>query len=158
MKTWELLCVDRETGTESVQRIPAPDEATAFSIASVRGMMVAKVIRVHDGSPAPLPPTVMPTPSRFNVGDHAGTTFLYLGGAALLIVGFLIGFDGLTMYTAIQGTHNLGLLNEQIVLVIAGSALFLGGIILLAVARLVGQLFRWGRPIAAYLEAARARP
>ncbi len=166
MKMWELLCVNRETGAESTERIHAETEQAAFAIASERGLMVAKVKHLETVQSPPPPPLPKPVARHYHVGEHSGTGLLYLGGAGIAAIGMLMGLYGLTMDTSVPNystydstarTHNMGLLNEQTVLVIAGSALFLGGVILLAVARIVGQLFRWGRPIVAYLETASAR-
>jgi hypothetical protein len=162
MKTWELLCVNRETGAESHERIHAATEQAAMSVAADRGLMVAKIKLHRSDETPPLPP--VPADWKYHVGDHSGTVLLYLGGATLAVLGmFGIGV-GLGMDTTVASagdfgiaarTHNIGLLNMQTCTVIAGSALFLGGVILLGVARIVGQLFRYGRPTVAYLLAMR---
>lgn len=157
MKTWELLCVNRETGAESQERIQAASEDAAMKIAADRGLMVAKI---KDAGPAPKP---APSHWKYHVGENAGTALLYIGGGLLATIGaFAIGV-GMGMDTTVSNldlgarTHNIGLLNMQTCTVIAGSALFLGGVILLGVARIVGQLFRYGRPAVAYLLAMRDR-
>lgn len=162
MKTWELLCVHRETGAESHERIIADTEQAALKIAADRGMMVAKIKCQRPDET--LPPA--PAHWKYHVGDKSGTVMLYLGGATLAVLGMLGIGVGLGMDTTVASagdfgiaarTHNIGLLNMQTCVVIAGSALFLGGVILLGVARIVGQLFRYGRPTVAYLLAMRGQ-
>lgn len=142
MMTWELVCVDRETGAESVQRVAAPDKQAAYATAADRGLLVERVAHVSEVMAPPTNATPSPAPRRYHVGESSGTILLYIGGAGLALLGALVCLSGLVMEPD---------------LVIAGSAMFLGGVILLATARIVGQLLRWGRPIVAYLEAAHAR-
>jgi hypothetical protein len=139
MKTWHLECVDRKTGKETVERFPALDDAEAFRLAADRGLMVGKVLRVE--APPPPPAALVAPPSR-NLPD---TTAMSLGGLVLLaggVVALLIGFG---MDTSVGSMENIGKLNRQTCTVIVGAALFLSGVIVLALVRVCAEVSHAGK-------------
>jgi hypothetical protein len=142
MKRFDLLTLDRKTGTETPERVVAADERAAFAMIAERGRVVAKVVHVEDlGKPTPGVPTPPPPPSArprppaaravIPRGDMLGMTvaawLLIAAGVGTVLFG--LGTNTTTL-SGLDRVHNVGLLNDRLVTVIIGSAMFISGVLI----------------------------
>lgn len=85
--------------------------------------------------PAIRPPSMMPL-----ADQRAISKGLTAWGSVLVLVGMIMGTNGFLLDTAPEGVHNTGLLNEQIIFVIAGTGAFVVGALLLGLGAIVKAL------------------
>jgi len=144
MKTWYLRAVDRESGVESEERVVAVDERSAFQAVSERGKVVSGVIEVVDGPSTPLgkPPARKHAKPEVNPRRHADDRCYFATAVGWLCIlgGVVLALMGWLMDTSRSGTHNIGLLNEQLVKVIVGGVLMIVGSITVSAAAILLRL------------------
>jgi hypothetical protein len=117
MRSYFLQCLDRDTGKETVVRIPATDEQAAIQQAVDRGLAVAKVLRVDDAGS-----------SEVRAPSESKGVF----GLVLAIVGLALIVLALAWPQSLPSanTVNLALLNIKLLLGIIGGALLIVGVVM----------------------------
>lgn len=148
MTRWELLCVHRESGEESRITVLAEDEKAAFAEAARRGLVVAKVVfrsHVPEISTEQVDEVLETKPNVkliggvFSDASYATPPAMIATGRVLMGCGFALVVYGFVMdTTAGNDVHNIGLLNRQVICVIAGSGCFVAGTLL----RCTGQVIQ----------------
>lgn len=143
MKKFTLSCVHRSSGEPCVETVEAVDERSAFNIVADKGLMVAKVLQITsvEQKPAQTEQYLFNSPSFDSQPKNAGLTDDIYESASiigtifpiiLIFAGIILMLSSAFMETStgyLDRVHNVGLLNRQTILMIAGGFLLTCGII-----------------------------
>lgn len=173
MQRFWLDCVNRESGKQSQEIITAEDQQSAFAEVSRRGMLVAKVNHVadvpqheqDDATNDPFASELKVRAARLKSAT-AGTAGMNVCGFFIALIGVLCLIRAVTLETSVQTSgavsqfgitlgdrvNNLGLMNDRLCFVVAGSSLIVAGVVVMGLAQVVKEVFRWGHPITMRLE------
>ncbi len=152
MKMWHLRVVDRETGTETDERVVATDERSAYGIVADRGKVVGGVLAVEElntksAFTRPNATSVRNRAQKKTKWDSFTTSIASIAGWLLIVLGLLFSVFGLAMDTTVGSglvdrSHNIGLLNERLVLVCVGGILMIFGAIPVATVAIIRTIWK----------------